>query len=70
MVGVDLKWYRHQIRSELCDGPDDGETFQLGGGIRFLCLVEGAGGAAYDAFFAFSDLSKDCAETCGRRVRA
>ena len=69
MVGVNLKWYGHQIRSELCDDPDDGETLQLGGGIRFLCLVEGSGGTADDAFFAFSDLSKDCAEDCGRRVR-
>ena len=68
VVGVDLKWYGHQIRLELCDGPDDGETLQLGGRIRFLCLVEGSGGAADDAFFAFSDLSKDCVEACGRRV--
>ena len=32
-------------------------------------MVEGAGGAADDAFFAFSNLSEDCAETCGRLVR-
>ena len=32
LVGVDLKWHRHQVRSELCDSPDDGETLQLGGG--------------------------------------
>ena len=69
MVGVDLKWYGHQIRSELCNGPDDGKTLQLGGRIRFVCLVEGLGGAADDEFFTFSDLSKDCAKACGQRVR-
>ena len=69
MVGVDLKRYGHQIRSELCDGPDDGETLPLGGGIRFLCLVEGSRSTADDALFTFPDLSKDCAEACGRRVR-
>ena len=68
VVGVDLKWHRHQVRSELCDGPDDGEALQLGGWVRFLCLVEGARGAADDALLAFPDLSEDCAETCGRCV--
>ena len=69
MVGVDLKRYGHQIRSEPCDGPDDGETLQLGGGIRFLGLVEGSSGAADDALCTFPDLNKDCSEACGRRVR-
>ena len=68
VVGINLKRYGHQIGSELCDGPDEGETFQLGGGIRFLGLVEGSRGASDDAFFTFPDLSKDCAEACGRRV--
>ena len=68
VVGINLKRYGHQIRSELCDGPDDGKTLQLGGGIRFLGLVEGSRGAADDALFTFPDLSKDCAEACGRRV--
>ena len=69
VVGINLKRYGHQIGSELCDGPDDGETLQLGGGIRFLGLVEGSRGAANDALFTFPDLSKDCAKACGRRVR-
>ena len=68
VVSVDLKWHRYQVRSELCDGPDDGEALQLGGGIYFFCLVEGARCTADDALFAFPDLSEDCAETCGRRV--
>ena len=66
---MNLKRYGHQIRLELCNGPDDGETLQLGGGIRFLCLVEGSRGAADDALFTFPDLSQDCAESCCRRVR-
>ena len=69
VVGIHLKRYGHQIRLELCDGPDDGETLQLGGGIRFLSLVEGSRGAADDALFTFPDLSQDCAEACGRHVR-
>ena len=68
VVSVDLKRYGHQIRSELCDGPDYGETLQLGGGIRFFRLVEGLRGAADDALFTFPDLSKDCAEACSRLV--
>ena len=58
VVGVDLKWHRHQVRSELCDGPDDGETLQLGGGVRFFRLVEGARCAADDELFAFPDLTR------------
>ena len=69
VVGINLKRYGHQIRSELCNGPDDGETLQLGGGIRFLGLLEGSRGAADDALFTFPDLSQDCAEAYGRRVR-
>ena len=68
MIGINLKRYGHQIRSELCDGPDDGETLHLGGGICFLGLVEGSRGAADDALFTSPDLSKDCTEACGRRV--
>ena len=34
-----------------------------------FCLVEGSGGAADDAIFAFSELSEDCAEACGRLAR-
>ena len=49
--------------------PRRGETFQLGGEIGFFHLVEGARGAADDALLAFPDLSEDCAETCGQRVR-
>ena len=69
VVGVDFKWHLHQIRSELCEGPNNGETFQLGGGIGFFRLVEGAQCAADDALLAFPDLSEGCAETCGRLVR-
>ena len=54
---------------ELCNGPDDGEALQLGGGIHFLGFIEGSRGAADDALFTFPDLSQDCAETCGRHVR-
>ena len=57
------------MRSELCDGTDDGKALQLGGRIRFFTLAEGSGGAADDAFFAISDFSENCAETYGRRVR-
>ena len=68
VVGINLKRCGHQIRSELCDGPDHSETLQLGGGIRFLGLVEASRGAADDALFTFPDLSQGCAEACGRRV--
>ena len=66
MVGVDLE--RHQVRSELRDGPDDGEALQFGGGIRFFGLAEGARGAADDALLALPYLREDCAEACCRRV--
>ena len=68
VVGVDLKWHQHQVRSELCDGPDDGEALQFGGGIHFFRLVEGACSAADDALLAFPYLREDCAEACCRRV--
>ena len=61
VVGVDLKWHRHQVRLELCDAPDDGE-------ICFFCLVEGALRAADNELLAFPDLNEDCAEVCCRRV--
>ena len=61
VVGVDLKWHQHQVRSELCDVPDDG-------GIRFFRLVEEARSAADDALLAFPYLCEDCAEACRRRV--
>ena len=68
VVGVDLKWHRHQVRSELRDGPDDGEALQFGGGIRFFRLVEGARSTADDVLLAFPYLCEDCAEACCRRV--
>ena len=58
VVSINFKRYGHQIRSELCDGPDDGETLQFGGGILALGLVKGSRGAADDTLFTFPDLSK------------
>ena len=64
VIRVDFEGHGHEVWSELCNGPNDGEAFQLGGGVGFLRLVEGARHAADDAFLAFPDLSKDCAEAC------
>ena len=61
MVRVNLEWQGHEVWSELHNGPNNGEAFQLGGGVGFFCLVEGARRAADDALLAFPDLSKDCA---------
>ena len=38
MVRVYLQWHRHEVWSELCNGPDNGEAFQLSGGISFFGL--------------------------------
>ena len=69
VVRVNLEWHRHEVWSELCNGPNNGEAFQLSGGVGFLCLVEGATRKADDTFFAFPDLSKNRVEACSRRVR-
>ena len=65
MVRVDLEGHGHVIWSKLRNGPNDGEAFQLGGGVGLLSLVEGARSAADDVLLAFPDLSEDCAEAYG-----
>ena len=69
MVCIHLEWHGHEVRTELRNGPDDGETFQLSGGVGLLNLVERPRRTADDAFFAFPDLRQYCAEACSRRVR-
>ena len=64
MVRVNLEWHRHEVWLELRNGPNNGEAFQLSGGVGFFRLVEGAGRAADDTLLAFPDLSEDCAEAC------
>ena len=68
MVRIHLKWHGHEVRTELRNGPDDSETFQLSGGVGLLSLVEQPRCTADDVFFAFPDLRQYCAEACGRRV--
>ena len=69
VVRVYLEWHLHEVWSELCNGPDNGEAFQLSGGIIFFGLVQRPRCTADDAFFSFPDSHQDCAEACGRRVR-
>ena len=64
MIRVDFEGHGHEVWSELRNGPNNGEAFQLGGGVGFLRLVEGSIRAADDALLAFLDLSEDCAEAC------
>ena len=40
VVRVHVEWHSHQVRTELRNGPDDGETLQLSGGVGLLGLVE------------------------------
>ena len=61
VVRVNLEWHGHEVWSELQNGPNNGEAFQLGSGVGFFFLVEGARCAADDVLLAFPDLSKDCA---------
>ena len=68
MVCVDLKWHRHEIRSEFGYRPYDGQALQFGARVGFLRLVEGSGSAADDALFAIPDLSQDSTEACGGGV--
>ena len=68
VIRVDFEGHGHEVWSELRNGPNNGEAFQLGGGVGFLGLVEGARRAADDALLAFPDLSEGCAEACNRRV--
>ena len=65
VVCVDLEGHGHEVWSELCNGPNDGEAFQLGGGVGLLRLVGGARRSADDDLLAFPDLSEDYAEACG-----
>ena len=67
-VRVNLEWHLHEIWWELCNGPNNGEAFQLSGGVGFFRLVEGAR-CTDDALLPFPDLSEDCAEACSRCVR-
>ena len=69
MVCVYLEWHRHEVWSELRNGPDNGEALQLSDGVSFFGLVQRPRRTADDAFLAFPDLRQDCAEACGRRVR-
>ena len=69
VVRVHVEWQSHQVRTELRNGPDNGETLQLSGGVGLLGLVERPRRTADDAFFAFPDLCQYCAEACSRRVR-
>ena len=62
MICVDLEGHGHEVWLELRNGPNNGEAFQLGGGVGLLHLVEGARRAADNALLAFPDLSEDCAE--------
>ena len=69
MVREYLEWHIHEVRTELSHSPDKGQALQFGGGIGLLSLVEGPRSAVDDMLFAIADLSQDCAEACGRRVR-
>ena len=60
MVRIHLEWHGHEVRTELRNSPDDGETFQLSGGVGLLSLVERPRCTADDAFFAFLDLRQYC----------
>ena len=69
MVRKNLKWYSHEVRTELRNGPDNSETFQFSGGVGLLSLVERPRGATDDPLLALPDLRQYCAEACSRRVR-
>ena len=60
VVSVNLEWHGHEVWSELRNGPNNGEAFQLSGGVGLFCLVEGVRCAADDVLLAFPDLSEDC----------
>ena len=64
MVCINFEWHGHEVWSELYNGPNSGEAFQLSGGVGLFRLVEGARRAADDVLLAFPDLSEDCAEAC------
>ena len=69
VVRVHVEWHSHQVRTELRNCPDDGETLQLSGGVGLLGLVERPRRTTDDAFLAFPDLCQYCADACSRRVR-
>ena len=69
VVRIYLEWHGHEARSELCNGPPNSEAFQLSGGVSFFSLVKRPRCTADDALLAVPDLSQDCSEACGRRVR-
>ena len=64
VIRVDFEGHGQEVWSELRNGPNNGEAFQLGGRVDFLCLIEGARRAADDALLAFPNLSEDHAEAC------
>ena len=68
VVRVYLEWHSHQVWSELRNGPDDGETFQLSGGVGLFSLVERPRRTADDALLAFPDLSQYRDEAYSRRI--
>ena len=65
MVGIYFKRHRHQVGTELADGPDDGEALQFSSRVRLLSLVKGARGTTNDALLVFLYLSEDSSEASG-----
>ena len=65
MVSIYFERHRHQVGTELGDGPDDGEAIQFSGGACFLRLVKGARGTTNDALLAFLYLSEASSEARG-----
>ena len=69
MVSIYLKWHSYfEVRPELGYYPHDSQALQFGGGVGFLSLVEGSGGATDDALLAIADLSQDSTEASGGGV--
>ena len=65
MIRINFEWHRHQVGTELGNGPDDGEALQFSGGVGLLRLVKGARGTADDALLSFAYLREDSSEACG-----
>ena len=68
MICVDLKWHRHEVRSEFRYRPYDSQALQFGGRVGFLSLVEDSGSAADNELLVIPDLGQDSTEACGGGV--
>ena len=64
MIRINFERHQHQVRTELGNGPDNGEALQFSGRVGFLHLVKGARGTANDVLLSFLYSREDSSEAC------